>query len=75
MKTLFIVNDPPYGTEPSCNALRLARIRFWLIGNDRCRLSSNGANFQAQKGHALMLQQLVLLYGGAIATEIPRARP
>jgi uncharacterized protein involved in oxidation of intracellular sulfur len=24
MKTLFIVNDPPYGTERVCNALRLA---------------------------------------------------
>ena len=23
-KTLFILNDPPYGTEPTCNALRLA---------------------------------------------------
>ena len=23
-KTLFILNDPPYGTERSCNALRLA---------------------------------------------------
>ncbi len=25
MKTLFILNDPPYGTERSYNALRLAR--------------------------------------------------
>ena len=24
MKTLFILNDPPYGTERSYNALRLA---------------------------------------------------
>ena len=24
-KTLFILNDPPYGTERSYNALRLAR--------------------------------------------------
>ena len=25
MKTLFILNDPPYGTERCYNALRLAR--------------------------------------------------
>ncbi len=25
MNTLFILNDPPYGTERSYNALRLAR--------------------------------------------------
>ena len=25
MKTLFILNDPPYGTERSYNGLRLAR--------------------------------------------------
>lgn len=25
MKTLFILNDPPYGIERSYNALRLAR--------------------------------------------------
>ena len=24
MKTLFIINDPPYGTERAYNALRLA---------------------------------------------------
>jgi uncharacterized protein involved in oxidation of intracellular sulfur len=28
MKTLLILNDPPYGTERSYNALRLAR---WLL--------------------------------------------
>ena len=41
MKTLFILNDPPYGTERSYNALRLAgalsrkpgdRLRVFLIG-------------------------------------------
>jgi uncharacterized protein involved in oxidation of intracellular sulfur len=25
MKTLLILNDPPYGTERSCNGLRLAK--------------------------------------------------
>jgi uncharacterized protein involved in oxidation of intracellular sulfur len=42
MKTLFILNDPPYGTERSYNALRLAiqlakradeRVRIFLIGD------------------------------------------
>ena len=41
-KTLFILNDPPYGTERSYNALRLARsllkkggeeVRVFLIGD------------------------------------------
>jgi uncharacterized protein involved in oxidation of intracellular sulfur len=41
MKALFILNDPPYGTERSYNALRLAgslakqpdvRVRVFLIG-------------------------------------------
>jgi len=42
MKTLFILNDPPYGTERSYNALRLARnlfakekgeLRLFLLGD------------------------------------------
>ena len=42
MKTLFILNDPPYGSERSYNALRLAgvlakregeQIRVFLIGD------------------------------------------
>ena len=42
MKTLFIVNDPPYGTERSYNALRLARqllkvgdseVKVFLVGD------------------------------------------
>jgi uncharacterized protein involved in oxidation of intracellular sulfur len=42
MKTLFILNDPPYGTERSYNALRLAgtlcraegeRVRVFLVGD------------------------------------------
>lgn len=42
MKTLFILNDPPYGTERSYNGLRLARalgkrdgetIRIFLMGD------------------------------------------
>ena len=41
-KTLFILNDPPYGTEPSYNALRLAGslsgrggedVRVFLLGD------------------------------------------
>ena len=42
MKTLFILNDPPYGTERSFNALRLAgalskregeEVKIFLIGD------------------------------------------
>ncbi len=42
MNTLFILNDPPYGTERSYNALRLARalskkegqeVRVFLMGD------------------------------------------
>jgi len=41
MKTLFILNDPPYGTERGYNALRLARslakagaeLRVFLLGD------------------------------------------
>ena len=42
MKTLFVLNDPPYGTERSYNALRLARnllvkgageVRVFLMGD------------------------------------------
>lgn len=42
VKTLFILNDPPYGTERSYNALRLARaltdqpdqsLRIFLMGD------------------------------------------
>jgi uncharacterized protein involved in oxidation of intracellular sulfur len=41
MRTLFILNDPPYGTERSYNALRLARslakagadVRVFLLGD------------------------------------------
>ena len=34
MKLLFILNDPPYGTERSYNALRLARNLAGREGND-----------------------------------------
>ncbi len=42
MKTLFILNDPPYGTERSYNGLRLAKalakqpgqqVRVFLMGD------------------------------------------
>ena len=34
MKSLFILNDPPYGTEKSYNALRLARSLLEKGGGD-----------------------------------------
>jgi len=53
MKTLFILNDPPYGTERSYNALRLAgalskregeEVKIFLIGD---------AASCAKRGHKL----------------------
>lgn len=46
MKILFILNDPPYGTERCYNALRLANALFEKgfghrgnsLPNGRCRL-------------------------------------
>ncbi len=37
MKTLFILNDPPYGTERSYNALRLAR-QILKMGNSEAKI-------------------------------------
>ena len=35
MKYLFILNDPPYGTERSYNALRLAQLAAWTVCADK----------------------------------------
>lgn len=52
MKTLFILNDPPYGNERSYNALRLAgalakrggdEIRLFLMG-DAAACAKSGQN-------------------------------
>ncbi len=37
MKTLFIVNDPPYGTERAFNALRSGRMSAPPAAADRAR--------------------------------------
>ena len=34
MKTLFVLNDPPYGTERSYNGFRLARALLKQEGNE-----------------------------------------
>lgn len=34
MKTLFVLNDPPYGTERSYNGFRLARALLKHEGNE-----------------------------------------
>ncbi len=52
MKTLFVLNDPPYGTERSYNALRLAgalakrgtaELRVFLMG-DAAACAKSGQN-------------------------------
>jgi uncharacterized protein involved in oxidation of intracellular sulfur len=75
MRTLFIVNDPPYGSERSYNALRLAaslatreneEVWVYLMGDASAGAKSGQSvpkgfyNFEA-------LLRLVISYGGAIA--------
>ena len=75
MRTLFIVNDPPYGSERSYNALRLAaslatreneEVWVYLMGDAAAGAKAGQSvpkgfyNFEA-------LLRLVISYGGAIA--------
>ncbi|MHA1165128.1 MAG: DsrE/DsrF/TusD sulfur relay family protein [Alphaproteobacteria bacterium] len=75
MKYLFILNDPPYGTERTFNGLRLARslassdksdVRVFLIG-DAAATAMAGQN--APKGYYNLGDMLgmVLRRGGAVA--------
>ena len=53
MKALFILNDPPYGTERTYNGLRLAnnvfkknesaQVTIFLMGDGSCCLSLSGS--------------------------------
>jgi len=74
MRTLFIVNDPPYGSERSYNALRLAaslatregeQVWVYLMGD---ATSGAKAGQSVPKGHYNFeaLLRLVLSYGGSI---------
>lgn len=75
MKTLVILNDPPYGTERSYNGLRLAgavarregqQVRVFLIGD---AASCAKAGQQVPQGHynvEVMLKN-VTRHGGEVA--------
>jgi uncharacterized protein involved in oxidation of intracellular sulfur len=74
MRTLFIVNDPPYGSERSTNALRLAaslatreseEVWVYLMGD---ATSGAKAGQSVPKGFINFesLLRLVISYGGAI---------
>lgn len=75
MRTLFIVNDPPYGSERSYNALRLAaslatreneEVWVYLMGD---AVAGAKAGQSLPKGYYNFeaLLRLVVSYGGAIA--------
>jgi uncharacterized protein involved in oxidation of intracellular sulfur len=74
MKTLFILNDPPYGTERSYNALRLAgslskhpgaQVRVFLIGEGATCAHGNQKLPQGHYNIEIMLKNIVK-HGGEI---------
>lgn len=74
MRTLFILNDPPYGTERSYNALRLAgslskkpeaQVRVFLIGEGATCAHAHQKVPQGHYNIEVMLKT-VLKHGGEI---------
>jgi uncharacterized protein involved in oxidation of intracellular sulfur len=73
MTTLFILNDPPYGTERSYNALRLAgslckrdsRVRVFLIGEGAACAHQNQKVPQGHYNIEIMLKT-VLKHSGEV---------
>lgn len=73
MSTLFVLNDPPYGTERSYNALRLAGslskrgspVRLFLIGEGAACAHQNQKLPQGHYSIEIMLKS-VLKLGGEI---------
>jgi uncharacterized protein involved in oxidation of intracellular sulfur len=73
MKALLILNDPPYGTERSYNALRLARsllkacadVRVFLLG-DAAACAATGQ--KVPQGYYNLADMLgaVIRHGGAV---------
>ena len=68
MKTLFILNDPPYGTERSYNALRLAgslskregeQVKIFLIGDAASCAKKNQKVPQGYYNIELMIKTVV----------------
>jgi uncharacterized protein involved in oxidation of intracellular sulfur len=53
MKTLFVLNDPPYGTERSYNALRLAGAIARRGGGDLRMFLIGDAAACAKRGHSV----------------------
>ena len=74
MNTLFILNDAPYGTERSYNALRLARalarmegetVRVFLIG-DAVACARNGQKVPDGYYNAGDMVSMVSMVGGEV---------
>jgi uncharacterized protein involved in oxidation of intracellular sulfur len=71
-RTLFILNDPPYGTERSYNALRLAgslarrpgeEVKIFLMGDAASCAKANQKVPQGYYNVELMLQGPVMRHG------------
>lgn len=74
MKTLFILNDPPYGTERSYNALRLAGalakrdgevVRAFLMG-DAAAVAKRGQQVPQGYYHLERMLRALVLAGGEV---------
>jgi uncharacterized protein involved in oxidation of intracellular sulfur len=75
MKTLFILNDPPYGTERSYNASRLAgalskllpgeQVRVFLIG-EGATCAHGGQKLPAGHYNIEVMLKAVTKHGGEI---------
>lgn len=74
MKTLLILNDPPYGTERSYNALRLAgalakrddqQVRVFLMG-DAAACAKNGQKVPQGYYHLGRMLQVVAQHRGEV---------
>jgi uncharacterized protein involved in oxidation of intracellular sulfur len=74
MKTLFVVNDPPYGTERCYNALRLANalskregeVRMFLMG-DAASCAKSGQTLPQGYYSLERMLKVLRLGGGEIA--------
>ena len=75
MKTLFILNDPPYGTERSYNALRLAgalsaregeQVKVFLMG-DAASCAKSGQRVPAGFYNLQLMLNKVLRNKGEVA--------
>ena len=74
MKFLFILNDPPYGTERSYNALRLARnllmkeageVRMFLLG-DAAACAKGGQKVPAGYYNIADMLSALIRRGGSV---------